>query len=78
MLSWPRQIPIEGEPKNVCKIVSEYSDWMSKNNMPKLFINAEPGAIIKGLFVIFVELGIIRVKLLLKASISFKRILQMK
>jgi haloalkane dehalogenase len=48
MLSWPRQIPIEGEPKNVCKIVSEYSDWMSKNNMPKLFINAEPGAIIQG------------------------------
>ena len=48
MLSWPRQIPIEGEPKNVCKIVSEYSDWMSKNNIPKLFINAEPGAIIQG------------------------------
>ena len=48
MLSWPRQIPIEGEPNNVCKIVSEYSDWMSKNNMPKLFINAEPGAIIQG------------------------------
>ena len=48
MLSWPRQIPIEGDPKNVCKIVSEYSDWMSKNNMPKLFINAEPGAIIQG------------------------------
>jgi len=48
MLSWPRQIPIEGEPENVCKIVSEYSDWMSKNNIPKLFINAEPGAIIQG------------------------------
>ena len=48
MLSWPRQIPIDGEPENVCKIVSEYSDWMSKNNMPKLFINAEPGAIIQG------------------------------
>ena len=48
MLTWPRQIPIEGEPENVCKIVSEYSEWMSKNNMPKLFINAEPGAIIQG------------------------------
>ena len=60
MLSWPRQIPIEGEPKNVCKIVSEYSDWMSKNNMPKLFINAEPGAIIQGSVRDFVELGIIR------------------
>ena len=48
MLTWPRQIPIEGSPKNVCKIVGEYSDWMSENNLPKLFINAEPGAIIQG------------------------------
>ncbi|HJL80123.1 MAG: haloalkane dehalogenase [Gammaproteobacteria bacterium] len=48
MLSWPREIPIDGQPDNVCKIVSEYSDWMSKNNLPKLFINAEPGAIIQG------------------------------
>ncbi len=48
MLSWPREIPIDGQPENVCKIVSEYSDWMSKNNLPKLFINAEPGAIIQG------------------------------
>jgi haloalkane dehalogenase len=48
MLSWPREIPIEGQPENVCKIVSEYSNWMSKNNLPKLFVNAEPGAIIQG------------------------------
>ena len=48
MLSWPREIPIEGQPENVCKIVSEYSEWMSENNLPKLFINAEPGAIIQG------------------------------
>ena len=48
MLSWPREIPIEGQPENVCKIVSEYSNWMSKNNIPKLFINADPGAIIQG------------------------------
>ena len=47
-LSWPREIPIEGQPANVCKIVNEYSEWMKTNNIPKLFINAEPGSIITG------------------------------
>ena len=44
-LSWPREIPIEGQPGNVCQIVNEYAEWMKTNNIPKLFINAEPGAI---------------------------------
>ena len=47
-LSWPREIPIEGEPGNVCQIVNEYAEWMKTNNIPKLFINAEPGAITTG------------------------------
>ena len=47
-LSWPREIPIEGEPGNVCQIVNEYAKWMKTNNIPKLFINAEPGAITTG------------------------------
>ena len=47
-LSWPREIPIEGEPENVCQIVNEYAEWMKTNNIPKLFINAEPGAITTG------------------------------
>ena len=47
-LSWPREIPIEGQPENVCKIVNEYAEWMKTNNIPKLFINAEPGSIITG------------------------------
>ena len=47
-LSWPREIPIEGQPANVCKIVNEYAEWMKTNNIPKLFINAEPGSIITG------------------------------
>ena len=47
-LSWPREIPIEGEPGNVCQIVNEYAQWMKTNNIPKLFINAEPGAITTG------------------------------
>ena len=47
-LSWPREIPIEGEPGNVCQIVNKYAEWMKTNNIPKLFINAEPGAITTG------------------------------
>ena len=47
-LSWPREIPIEGEPGSVCQIVNEYAEWMKTNNIPKLFINAEPGAITTG------------------------------
>ncbi len=47
-LSWPRQIPIEGEPQEVVDIVQSYADWLSQSEMPKLFINAEPGAILIG------------------------------
>jgi haloalkane dehalogenase len=47
-LTWPRQIPIEGEPKDVNSIVSEYAQWLEGNVVPKLFINAEPGAILIG------------------------------
>ena len=48
MLSWPRALPIDDEPENVVRIVKEYSDWMTANEIPKLFINAEPGAILIG------------------------------
>ena len=47
-LTWPRQIPIEGEPQEVHDIVAGYSDWIYSSNIPKLFINAEPGAILVG------------------------------
>ena len=47
-LDWPRQIPLENEPPEICKIVDSYSQWMAKNDLPKLFINAEPGAILIG------------------------------
>ena len=45
-LDWPRQIPLENEPPEICKIVKSYSKWMAENQLPKLFINAEPGAIL--------------------------------
>ena len=47
-LDWPRQIPINGEPEEVCAIVEKYSGWMSENEIPKLFINAKPGSILVG------------------------------
>lgn len=47
-LTWPRQIPISGEPADVVAIVGDYADWMAANDLPKLFVNAEPGAILIG------------------------------
>jgi haloalkane dehalogenase len=45
-LSWPRQIPIEGEPADVNAIVLAYAEWLSTSPVPKLFIKGEPGAIL--------------------------------
>lgn len=47
-LTWPRQIPIEGEPADVVKVVADYSAWLARSDMPKLFVNAEPGSILVG------------------------------
>ncbi len=47
-LTWPRQIPIEGEPADVVEIVQAYADWLSGSEVPKLFVNCEPGAILVG------------------------------
>lgn len=47
-LTWPRQIPIAGEPADVVQIAADYSRWMAENDFPKLFVNAEPGAILIG------------------------------
>ena len=47
-LSWPRQIPIDGTPEQVCKIVDNYSEFMLNTNIKKLFINADPGSILVG------------------------------
>lgn len=47
-LTWPREIPISGEPADVVSIVQDYADWMAENDLPKLFVNADPGAILIG------------------------------
>ena len=47
-LTWPRQIPIQGEPPEVVAIVEAYAEWLKESDVKKLFINAEPGAILTG------------------------------
>ncbi len=47
-LTWPRQIPIDGEPADVTEIVADYQKWLPTSEVPKLFVNAEPGAIVQG------------------------------
>jgi haloalkane dehalogenase len=45
-LTWPREIPIEGEPADVAAIAAASADWLSTTHVPKLFFRAEPGAIL--------------------------------
>ncbi len=47
-LSWPCEIPIDGEPRDVVELVAAYAGWMAENDLPKLFVNADPGAILVG------------------------------
>lgn len=47
-LTWPRQIPIDGEPADVVAVVEEYAAWLAASDLPKLFVNAEPGSILTG------------------------------
>ena len=47
-LSWPRNIPIEGEPADVVAVVNDYGKWLAESDVPKLFINSHPGALVRG------------------------------
>jgi len=47
-LNWPRQLPIQGEPKHIVRMVMEYGEFMAQSRIPKLFINADPGSILVG------------------------------
>ncbi|MEQ9562940.1 MAG: haloalkane dehalogenase [Woeseiaceae bacterium] len=47
-LTWPREIPVDGKPEDVHDIVQRYSDWLAECDIPKLFVNANPGAILVG------------------------------
>jgi haloalkane dehalogenase len=47
-LSWPRNIPVDGQPADVVTVINDYSNWLATSDIPKLFINAEPGFIVRG------------------------------
>ena len=47
-LTWPRMIPIDGEPADVVAVVEHYSRWLAASPIPKLFVNADPGSILVG------------------------------
>ena len=42
-LTWPRQIPLDGEPADVTAIMADYGAWLAASPIQKLFINADPG-----------------------------------
>jgi len=48
MLSWPRSLPIDGEPAEVAAVISGNNVWLSQINLPKLFVNGEPGTLARG------------------------------
>jgi haloalkane dehalogenase len=45
-LTWPRQIPIDGDPADVHEAVKAYADWLATSRFPKLWFKVEPGAIL--------------------------------
>ena len=47
-LTWPREIPIDGEPADVSALVNEYAAWLARSPLPKLFVNGNPGSILVG------------------------------
>jgi haloalkane dehalogenase len=47
-LTWPREIPVDGEPADVVATVDQYAGWLAASPLPKLFVNADPGAILVG------------------------------
>lgn len=44
-LSWPRDVPIAGEPADVVKIVEDFGGWLAESEIPKLFVRADPGVV---------------------------------
>jgi haloalkane dehalogenase len=47
-LTWPRQIPLDGEPADVAEIARAYADWLVRSPVPRLFVNGDPGFLATG------------------------------
>lgn len=44
-LTWPREIPLDGSPEHMVGVASAIEEWLSGSDIPKLFVNADPGMI---------------------------------
>jgi len=47
-LTWPRQIPLDGEPADVVAVARAYAAWLTETPVPKLFVNGDPGFLLTG------------------------------
>ncbi len=47
MLSWPRSLPIDGKPADVTEVVRQNQNWLAHTDVPRLFINGEPGTLVR-------------------------------
>lgn len=47
-LVWPRELPIDGEPRDVVDVVEQYGSWLAQARFPKLLVKAEPGSLLVG------------------------------
>lgn len=45
-LAWPQAMPIDGQPSDTSDVFAQCRDWLAQSQEPKLFVNAEPGALI--------------------------------
>ena len=54
-LTWPRQIPIDGSPREVAEVVSGFTGWLKGSTVPKLWVRPDPGFISAGRFAAFYE-----------------------
>ena len=48
VLQWPREIPVDGEPRDGVALVEAYGRWLGQWPGRKLFVNADPGSILTG------------------------------
>jgi haloalkane dehalogenase len=53
--TWPREVPISGKPARVHDKVTAYSEWLTETDIPKLCLYANPGAIMQGEDVQYIE-----------------------
>jgi haloalkane dehalogenase len=47
-LSWPRQMPLDGEPAEVARVIESYGEWLAASAVPKLYLQSNPGVLDRG------------------------------